>query len=122
MELAQEAQAAGKAADRPNLVCGPVQVCWHKFARYFEVELREVPIRPDGVCMHEDDVVTHCDENTIGVVPTLGVTFTCVYEPVQKIAAALDALQAAGGLDIPIHVDGASGAFIAPFVSNSSST
>jgi glutamate decarboxylase len=109
-------QAAGKAADRPNLVCGPVQVCWHKFARYFDVELRQVPIRPDGVCMHEDDVVTHCDENTIGVVPTLGVTFTCVYEPVKKIAAALDVLQAVKGLDIPLHVDGASGAFIAPFV------
>ena len=86
-------QAAGKSIDRPNLVCGPVQVCWHKFARYFDVELRQVPIRPDGVSMHADDVVTHCDENTIGVVPTLGVTFTCVYEPVKKIAAALDALQ-----------------------------
>ena len=57
-----------------------------------------------------------CDENTIGVVPTFGVTFTCQYEPVAEIAAALDKLQAETGLDIPIHVDAASGGFIAPFI------
>ena len=109
-------EAAGKPADKPNLVCGPVQVCWHKFARYFDVELREVPIAAGHLCTTADQLVAHCDENTIGVVATLGVTFTCVYEPVEALAATLDALQAATGLDIPIHVDGASGAFVAPFL------
>ena len=109
-------QAAGKPADKPNLVCGPVQVCWHKFARYFDVELREVPIAPDHLCTTADQLAPFCDENTIGVVATLGVTFTCVYEPVKEIAAALDALQEKTGLDIPIHVDGASGGFVAPFI------
>jgi glutamate decarboxylase len=59
--------------------------------------------------------VARCDENTIGVVPTLGVTYTCQYEPVAEVCAALDTLQAAKGLDIPVHVDGASGGFLAPF-------
>jgi glutamate decarboxylase len=109
-------QAQGKPADRPNLVCGPVQVCWHKFARYFDVELREAPIAPDALCTSAEALVGLCDENTIGVVVTLGVTFTCVYEPVEAVAAALDAFQKETGLDIPIHVDGASGGFVAPFL------
>ncbi len=109
-------QAEGKPADKPNLVCGPVQVCWHKFARYFDVELREIPLKPGAVCTTADQLAAFCDENTIGVVATLGVTFTCVYEPVKEFAAALDALQEKTGLDIPLHVDGASGGFVAPFL------
>jgi glutamate decarboxylase len=66
--------------------------------------------------MTPEEVIKRCDENTIGVAPTLGVTFTCQYEPVAEIAAALDKLQAETGLDIPIHVDAASGGFIAPFI------
>jgi glutamate decarboxylase len=108
--------AAGKPADRPNIVTGPVQVCWHKFARYFDVELREVPLEGDRLLLTPETVLERCDENTIGVVPTLGVTFTCQYEPVAAIAAALDDLQTRTGLDIPIHVDAASGGFIAPFM------
>ena len=106
----------GKPADRPNLVTGPVQVCWHKFARYFDVELREIPLERGRLGMTPEDVVKRVDENTIGVIPTLGVTFTCQYEPVAQIAEALDRLHVETGLDIPIHVDAASGGFIAPFV------
>ena len=109
-------RAAGKPTDRPNMITGPVQVCWHKFARYFDVELREIPMDPDRLIMSPEEVLKRCDENTIGVVPTLGVTFTCQFEPVQQVAAALDKLQQEKGLDIPIHVDGASGGFLAPFV------
>jgi len=107
---------AGRPADKPNLICGPVQVCWHKFARYFDVELREVPLSADRLMLTPDEVVKRCDENTIGVVPTLGLTFTLHYEPVQAISQALDKLQTQRGLDIPLHVDGASGAFLAPFL------
>ncbi|MBV8244447.1 MAG: glutamate decarboxylase [Candidatus Eremiobacteraeota bacterium] len=106
----------GKPTDRPNLVTGPVQVCWHKFARYFDVEMREIPLERDRLGLTPEQVLAHVDENTIGVVPTFGVTFTCQYEPVAAIAAALDDLQKRTGLDVPIHVDGASGGFIAPFV------
>lgn len=105
----------GKPTDRPNLICGPVQVCWHKFARYWDIELREIPMQGDRLIMTPEEVIKRCDENTIGVVPTLGVTFTCQYEPVKAVHEALDRLQAETGLDIPIHVDGASGAFLAPF-------
>jgi glutamate decarboxylase len=107
--------AAGKPTDKPNLICGPVQICWHKFARYFDVELREIPLEGDRLIMNVDEVLKRVDENTIGVVPTMGVTFTCQYEPVKAVSEALDKLQAETGLDIPIHVDGASGAFLAPF-------
>jgi glutamate decarboxylase len=106
----------GRPADRPNMVTGPVQVCWHKFARYFDVELREVPLERDRLGLTPEEVLARVDENTIGVVPTFGVTFTCQYEPVAEIAAALDDLQRRTGLDVPIHVDAASGGFIAPFV------
>jgi len=109
-------QAAGRPHDRPNLVCGPVQICWKKFARYFDVELREIPLAGHAVGMTPDQIDAYCDENTIGVVPTLGVTFTGSYEPVKEISDALDVIQAERGLDIPIHVDAASGGFIAPFV------
>src|SRR5262249_19808873 len=57
-------QAAGQAGDRPNLICGPVQICWHKFARYFDVELREIPIKRDAVGMTADQIASYCDENT----------------------------------------------------------
>jgi glutamate decarboxylase len=108
-------RAAGLPADKPNLITGPVQVCWHKFARYWDVELREIPMEGDRFLMTPEEVITRVDENTIGVVPTLGVTFTGGYEPVQAVSEALDALQEEKGLDIPIHVDGASGGFLAPF-------
>ncbi len=109
-------KAAGKSTEKPNLICGPVQVCWHKFARYWDVELREIPMEHGRLIMTPEEVIKRCDENTIGVVPTLGVTFTCEYEPVKAVSDALDKLQKDTGLDIPIHVDGASGGFLAPFI------
>ncbi|WAL66036.1 glutamate decarboxylase [Amycolatopsis cynarae] len=102
---------------RPNLVMGAnVQVCWEKFCEYWEVEPRLVPMEGDRFHLTADVAVEHCDENTIGVVAILGSTFDGSYEPVAEIAAALDALQERTGWDIPVHVDGASGAMIAPFL------
>ena len=108
-------KAAGKAIDKPNLVTGPVQVCWHKFTRYWDIEHREIPMEHGRFLMTPEEVIKRCDENTIGVVPTLGVTFTGQYEPVQAVAKALDEYEKKTGLDIPLHVDGASGGFLAPF-------
>ena len=109
-------KALGKPTDKPNLVTGPVQVCWHKFTRYWDVEHREIPMDGDRYIMNTEEVIKRCDENTIGVVPTLGVTFTGDYEPVQAVSNALDTFEQTHGLDIPIHVDGASGGFLAPFI------
>jgi glutamate decarboxylase len=108
-------RAAGLSTDNPNMVCGPVQVVWHKFARYWDIEMREVPMAPGRYMMDAASMAERVDENTIMVVPTLGVTYTGSYEPVAEMAAALDQLQAETGLDIDIHVDGASGGFLAPF-------
>jgi glutamate decarboxylase len=109
-------RAAGKAADRPNIVMGiNVQVCWDKFANFFDVEPRLVPMEGDRLHLGAAEAVALCDENTIGVVVILGSTFDGSYEPVAQVCAALDDLQERTGLDIPVHVDGASGAMIAPF-------
>lgn len=105
----------GKSTDRPNLVTGPVQICWHKFARYWDIELRVIPMDSDSFHATAEKVVQYCDENTIGVVSTLGTTYTLHYEPIEEISKALDKLQEEKSWDIPIHVDGASGAFLAPF-------
>jgi glutamate decarboxylase len=108
-------RAEGKPTDKPNMVCGPVQVVWHKFARYWDIEMREVPMSHGRYAMDPATMLERVDENTIMVVPTLGVTYTGAYEPVEAMAGALDRLQADTGLDVGIHVDGASGAFLAPF-------
>jgi len=113
----QRRQAAGKSVDRPNLVMGAnVQVCWEKFCRYWDVEPRLVPVGPSATCLTAEGAASHCDENTIGVVAVLGSTYDGAYEPVAAIAAALDDLAGSGGVDVPIHVDAASGGFIAPFL------
>jgi glutamate decarboxylase len=110
-------RAAGKPADRPNLVMGAnVQVCWEKFCRYWEVEPRLVPMEGETFHLTADRAVAHCDENTIGVVAILGSTFDGSYEPVKEIADALDALEAERGIHVPMHVDAASGGFVAPFI------
>ena len=102
---------------RPNLVMGAnVQVCWEKFCRYWDVEPRIVPMDGDRFHLDAANAVARCDQDTIGVVAILGSTFDGSYEPVAEIAAALDELAAGGGPDVPIHVDGASGAMIAPFL------
>ncbi len=109
-------QEGGQPATRPNLICGLVHTCWPMFARYFDVELRQIPCEGRRLLMSPEEVIKRCDENTIGVVPTLGATYTLQYEPVQKVALALDDLEEEHGLDIPMHVDAASGGFIAPFI------
>ena len=109
-------KAAGKPATKPNLICGLAHSCWPMFARYFDVELRQIPCEGRRLLMSPEEVIKRCDENTIGVVPTLGSTYTLQYEPVREVAIALDDLEEEYGLNIPIHVDAASGGFIAPFI------
>jgi glutamate decarboxylase len=110
-------RAAGKPTDRPNLVTGVnVQVCWEKFCRYWDVEPRLVPLEGETLHLTPERAVEYCDENTIGVAAVLGSTFDGSYEPVRDIAAALDDLQERTGLDVPMHVDAASGGFVAPFL------
>jgi glutamate decarboxylase len=114
----QKAQtAAGKTPGKPNIVMGiNVQVCWEKFANYWDVEMRLVPMEGNRFHLSAEEAVKACDENTIGVVAVLGSTFDGSYEPVAEICAALDSFQASTGIDVPVHVDGASGAFVAPFL------
>ena len=110
-------RSAGLSAGQPNLVMGSnVQVCWEKFCRYWEVEPRRVPMVPGRLHLGAAEAAALCDENTIGVVAIMGSTMDGSYEPVAEISAALDALQSSSGTDVPVHVDAASGGFIAPFL------
>jgi len=110
-------KAARKPADRPNLVLGNnVQVVWEKFCRYWEVEPRYVKMAPGRYTINAEEVLNRVDENTIGVVGILGVTYTGAYEPIESVHDALVGLQKKTGLEVPMHVDAASGGFVAPFL------
>ena len=113
----QRREAAGLPADRPNMVLGSnVQVVWEKFCRYWDVEPRYVPIARGRYVVDPDDVMARVDENTIGVIPILGTTYTGEFEPIEEIHDRLVAYNTEQGTDIPIHVDAASGGFVAPFL------
>jgi glutamate decarboxylase len=101
----------------PNLVMGSnVQVVWEKFCRYFDVEPRYLPMEEGRYVITPEQVVDAVDENTIGVVAILGTTYTGELEPIAQICGALDRLAAGGGVDVPVHVDAASGGFVVPFL------
>lgn len=108
--------AAGLPADRPNLVVGAdVHTCWEKFTRYFDVEPRVVPMTPDSYTLSAADVEAVADERTIAVGALLGTTFTGQIDELAEIDALLQRLEAEHGWRIPLHIDAASGGFLAPF-------
>jgi glutamate decarboxylase len=109
-------QAAGLPADKPNVVFGAeTHIVWDKFARYFDVELRKIPMRSDHFVLHPDDVAENIDENTIAVGAVLGTTFIGENDPIEEVNDLLVRVKKEKGWDIPLHVDGASGGFVAPF-------
>ncbi|KAI3431181.1 uncharacterized protein J3R85_007907 [Psidium guajava] len=110
-------KAQGKPCDKPNIVTGAnVQVCWEKFARYFEVELKEVKLREGYYVMDPVKAVELVDENTICVAAILGSTLNGEFEDVKLLNDLLLEKNKQTGWDTPIHVDAASGGFIAPFL------
>jgi glutamate decarboxylase len=113
----QRREADSKPVDKPNLIFGgDVHVVWEKFCRYFDVEPRIVPLSPDKYTIGPDDVAPHVDENTIGVAAVLGTTFTGHKDDVVGINDLLVRIKKERGLDVPLHVDGASGGFVWPFL------
>ncbi|KAK3330468.1 pyridoxal phosphate-dependent transferase [Apodospora peruviana] len=110
-------RAEGKDTLRPNIIMGAnAQVALEKFARYFEVEARILPVSAkSNFCLDPDLVSENIDENTIGVFVILGSTYTGHYESVEVVSKILDEFEERTGVDIPIHVDAASGGFVAPF-------
>jgi glutamate decarboxylase len=113
----QRREAEGKPVDRPNLVFGgDVHVVWEKFCRYFDVEPRIVPLQPGKYTIGPEDIEPHVDENTIGVAAVVGTTFTGHADDVVGINDFLVRLRDDKGLDVPLHIDGASGAFVWPFL------
>ena len=110
-------EAAGAPTATPNLVFGgDVHVVWEKFCRYFDVEPRIVPLQPGKYTIGPEDVHAHIDENTIGVAAVLGTTFTGHKDDIVGINDLLLRIKRERGLDVPLHVDGASGGFVWPFL------
>jgi glutamate decarboxylase len=110
-------QAAGLPTEKPNLVFGgDVHVVWEKFCRYFDVEPRIVPLQPGKYTIGPEDVEPHVDENTIGVAAVLGTTFTGHMDDIAGIDALLGRIKQERELDVPLHVDAASGGFVWPFL------
>jgi glutamate decarboxylase len=110
-------EQAGRDTSRPNLVFGgDVHVVWEKFCRYFDVEPRIIPLQPDKYTIGPEDVEPHVDENTIGVAAVLGTTFTGHADDIVAINELLVRLKEERGLDVPLHVDAASGGFVWPFL------
>lgn len=110
-------ERTGGALSRPNLVMGAgAHACWKKFCEHWGVEQRVAPARGDGPSLDAAAVEKLCDERTIGVVGILGSTLDGRYEPIEAIAAELDRIEQRSGIDVPVHVDAASGGFIAPFL------
>src|SRR3954454_12777560 len=113
----QRRETAGKPTDAPNLVFGgDVHVVWEKFCRYFDVEPRIVPLQPGSYTIGPEDIEPHVDENTIGVAAVVGTTFTGHSDDVVGMNDFLVDLKDRTGLDVPLHIDGASGAFVWPFL------
>jgi glutamate decarboxylase len=113
----QRREAAGEDASKPNMVLGSnVQVVWEKFCRYWDVEPRYVPVEHGRYVITADEAVARIDENTIGVIAILGTTYTGENEPIKEIHDAVVANNEANSLQVPVHVDAASGGFVAPFL------
>ncbi|MCK5818335.1 MAG: glutamate decarboxylase [Psychromonas sp.] len=113
----EKMKQAGKTTDKPNIVMGAnTQICWHKFCKYWDIEAREVPCEGDRFTLNAKEALKLVDENTIGIIVIMGSTFDGRYEPVEEVALALDQYQQQTGINIPIHVDAASGGFFAPFI------
>ena len=113
----QARQKAGLSTDKPNLVAGiNVQVCWKKFCLYWDIEFREAPMEKDSYALTAEKIKPLCDENTIGVIGILGSTFTGEYEPIKAIHDELEKINKKNKWDIPMHIDGASGGLVAPFI------
>ncbi|MCB1081875.1 MAG: glutamate decarboxylase [Chlamydiia bacterium] len=105
-----------KEGATPNIIFGAeVHVCWEKFARYFDVEMRVIPLEKGRYVITTEDVEQRIDENTIAVGAILGTTYSGQADPIKEINDLLLKIKKEKGWDIPLHVDGASGGFVAPF-------
>jgi glutamate decarboxylase len=111
-------QKEGKDTCKPNMVVGSdVQVCWEKFCVYWDIEMRTVTMSKENAYRFcPEEAVKLCDENTIGVLAILGTTYTGEYQDVQALDGFIEQYNKESGYNIPIHVDAASGGFIAPFL------
>jgi glutamate decarboxylase len=116
-QAAKQGRKLEEVTTRCNLIfSAAVHVSVLKLCRYFDIDARIIPLQHDCYTLDIDQVIAQCDENTCGVLTILGTTLTGEFEDIKRLNTALLKLKNDKGLDIPIHVDGASGAMVAPFV------
>lgn len=122
MKLRWRAVAAKHALKNPNLVFGAnAHIVWTKACFYFDIEARIAPVSPDCLVLTPDRMLPLVDDCTIGVALMFASTINGQYEDVLAVHEALSRLNAqrqhnAFKFEVPIHVDAASGGFVAPFV------
>ena len=117
MRWKKRRELAGKPTDKPNFVISSAyQVVWEKFSQLWQIEMRTIPITAENPTLDPKAAIEQCDENTICIVPIMGVTWTGLNDDVEELDKQLDKYNKATGYDIPIHVDAASGGFIMPFL------
>ncbi len=108
---------SNKSFDRPNIIMSTgVQVVWHKFARYFDVEERLIPMEKGQYTLDPKELEKYIDENTIAVVGVLGITETGQFDPIEELNDKIREINEKKGYQVPLHVDAASGGFVAPFI------
>ena len=106
-----------KTSQKPNLVISSgYQICWEKFCRYWDVELRAIPMDSQNFCLTPEKAILACDEGTIGVVGILGITYTGMYDDIRALDEAVGKYNRQASNPVSIHIDAASGGLYAPFV------
>lgn len=104
-------------AKRPNLVISSgFQVCWEKFCVYWDIEMREVPLEENKMSLNMETVMSYVDDYTIGIVGILGITYTGKFDDIKALDKLVEKYNKTAKIKIGIHVDGASGAMVAPFI------
>jgi glutamate decarboxylase len=104
------------AGERPNLVISSCyQAAWEKLFKYMDIEPRLIYPSSSNFKIQADQVSSLVDDHTIGVVCIMGNHYGGQYDPVQDVDAIVDTINTDRDFQVGIHVDAASGGFIAPF-------
>ncbi len=110
-------QKANPNLTKPNLIISSCyQVCWEKFAVYFDVELKIIPISKYNISLDIDAALNLIDENTIGIVAIAGVTYTGLIDDIKYLDTQLTKYNSTANFKLYIHVDAASGGLYLPFI------
>lgn len=101
---------------RPNLVISSCyQAAWEKLFKYMDIEPKLIHPSKGTFTVEPEQVRSAIDDRTMGVVCIMGNHYGGQYDPVSDVNEVVSQVNATQGFQVGIHVDAASGGFIAPF-------